>query len=263
MRERGISFANSGAAFQGGLKEVRTHIRTSLLMLAVLIAGTASAMVREVSFPELTRLSETTMEVVVVNSYAEWNAEHTAIFTHYVVEPLRQVGGSDRGVRFELLFAGGRASDGKQMIVTEVPSLEVGGQYILFLHPRETRHAAPTVGMWQGSLRVVRDPQTKRTVLVDANGQVIERDGSGGLHRGRHVNVDEHGFLTAAAAIESEPGMESDPVLRDPEGRVLPLRKELVEQSLAAPAIDREAIDADTFMNMIDHIRRQQTRESK
>jgi hypothetical protein len=70
-------------------------LKVLLVLAVVLLAGTASAMVREVSFPELTRLSETTMEVVVVNSYAEWNAEHTAIFTHYVVEPIRRVGGSD------------------------------------------------------------------------------------------------------------------------------------------------------------------------
>ena len=233
------------------------------VLAALLLAGTASAMVREVSFRELTQLSETTMEVVVVNSYAEWNAEHTAIFTHYVVEPVRQVGGIDRGSRFELLFAGGRANDGKQMIVTEVPTLEVNGQYILFLHPRETRHAAPTVGLWQGSLRVVRDPQTKKTVLVDANGQLIERDGNGEIHRGRRVDVDSHGFMTAVAAIESEPGMERDPILRDAEGRVVPLRSEMSAQSLSAPVAEREPIDADSFMNMIEHIRRQQTRESK
>ena len=235
-------------------------LKVLMMLAAVLLAGTASAMVREVSFPELTRLSETTMEVVVVNSYAEWNAEHTAIFTHYVVEPIRRVGGSDRGSRFELLFAGGRATDGKQMIVTEVPTLEVGGQYILFLHPSETRHAAPTVGLWQGALRVVRDPDTKRTVLVDPNGQMIETDGSGELRRGRHVDVDRHGFMTAGPAVESEPGMENDPVLKDPEGRVLPLRRERVALSNAASA-GRTPVDADTLMNMVENYRRTQARD--
>ncbi|MGK2856902.1 MAG: hypothetical protein ACSLFQ_06830, partial [Thermoanaerobaculia bacterium] len=131
-------------------------------LAAMLVATSSFAMVREVSFRELTELSDTTMEIVVMNAYAQWNAEHTAIFTHYVVEPIRQVGGRPRGASFELLFAGGTASDGKQMIVTEVPQLEVGGQYILFLHPREARHASPTVGLWKGALRVVRDSASNR-----------------------------------------------------------------------------------------------------
>lgn len=237
----------------------RKSLSVLLLAAVLLVAGTASAMVREVSFRELTHLSETTMEVVVTNSYAEWNAEHTAIFTHYVVEPLRQVGGAERGPSFELLFAGGRASDGRQMIVTEVPQLEVGGQYILFLHPRETRHAAPTVGLWQGALRVVREPGTNRKIVVDPHGSVIEKDSSGELHRGRKVDVDRHGFLTPAPAAERDPGMEQDPTLRDPAGNVLPLKGPGRRPApIATDAVNtRETVDADTLMNMVETLRRQ------
>ena len=230
-------------------------LRVSVFILAAMLLASASfAMVREVSFEELTELSETTMEVVVVNSYAEWNDAHTAIFTHYVVEPIRQVGGRDRGSRFELLFAGGRASDGKQMIVTEVPQLEVDGQYILFLHPSQTRHASPTVGMWQGTLRVVRDPGTRRTLIVDTENRLIEKDANGKLHRGRKVNLDSHGFMTPAV-IEAEPGMEAEPVLRDPQGRVIPMQRHA-----ATPVSDavsgREPVDPDTLMSMVDQFRR-------
>jgi hypothetical protein len=235
---------------------------TSLVLfafVAMLIASSSFAMVREVSFSELTQLSETTMEVAVMNSYAAWNAEHTAIFTHYVVEPIRQVGGSPRGASFELLFAGGTATDGKQMIVTEVPQLEVGGQYILFLHPRNTRHAAPTVGMWQGALRVVRDPSTNALVVVDANGHLIEKDATGELHRGRLMNVDALGFMTAAS-IEPEPGMESEPVLRDPAGRVIPMPRTNATQEIA---VDREPVDPDTLMNMVDEYRRNMPRSPR
>jgi hypothetical protein len=221
-------------------------------VVAMLLASSSFAMVREVSFEELTALSDTTMEVAVVNAYAEWNAEHTAIFTHYVVEPLRQVGGKTRGASFELLFAGGRASDGRQMIVTEVPQLEVGGQYILFLHPREARHASATVGMWQGALRVVRDPQSRATVLVDANGHLIERSPDGSLHRGRKMNVDALGNMTAAT-IEAEPGMEADPVLRDPEGRVVPMPRTMQQEAVALDG--RQPVDPDTFMNIVYEFR--------
>ena len=232
----------------------RSSMRIGVLTLAAMLLATASfAMVREVSFEELTELSETTMEVVVVNSYAEWNAEHTAIFTHYVVEPMRQSGGRSRGNRFELLFAGGRASDGKQMIVTEVPQLEVDGQYILFLHPRQARHAAATVGMWQGALRVVHDAETRSNVIVDMQGRLIEKDANGKLHRGRNVRVDSNGFMTEAA-IEPEPGMESDPVLTDPQGRVIPLQRHAAPIVNAAP--ERAPVDPDTLMNMVDQFRR-------
>ncbi|MCM2316308.1 MAG: hypothetical protein NDJ92_14260, partial [Thermoanaerobaculia bacterium] len=79
----------------------RRSMSLALFALAALMLTTSSfAMVRDVSFRELTELSDTTMEVVVVNSYAQWNAEHTAIFTHYVVEPIRQVGGRPRGASF-------------------------------------------------------------------------------------------------------------------------------------------------------------------
>jgi hypothetical protein len=231
-----------------------SSVRFSVFILAALLVATASfAMVREVSFEELTELSETTMEVVVVNSYAACNAEHTAIFTHYVVEPLRQVGGRSRGNRFELLFAGGRTSDGRQMIVTEVPQLEVDGQYILFLHPVQTRHASPTVGMWQGAMRVVHDPVTKHNVVVDAQNRVIEKDADGKLHRGRSVTIDSHGFMRAAV-IELEPGMESEPVLKDPQGRVIPMpRQKSVIADAVAPV--GQPVDADAFMQIVERLR--------
>jgi hypothetical protein len=232
----------------------RSSSRAIVLTLAVMFLATASfAMVREVSFEELTELSETTMEVVVVNSYAAWNAEHTAIFTHYVVEPIRQVGGANRGPRFELLFAGGRTSDGKQMIVTEVPQMEIGGQYILFLHPRQTRHASPTVGMWQGALRVVHDPELKRSVVVDAMGRLIEKDSEGKLHRGRNVNVDASGFMTAAV-VEPEPGMDVEPVLTDPQGRVIPMPRapRVVANAVAE---SRVPVDPDMLMKTVERIR--------
>lgn len=239
----------------------RNHNKSLIVLtLALMLLATASfAMVREVSFEELTHLSDTTMEVVVVNSYAEWNAEHTAIFTHYVVEPLRQVGGRSRGPNFELLFAGGRAIDGKQMIVTEVPQLEVGGQYILFLHPRQTRHASPTVGMWQGALRVVRDPETNNSVVVDANGRLIERDANGKLHRGRNVIVDDQGLMTYAV-VEPEPGMEADPILTNPDGQVIPLPrvKDSVTPSSAADV--REPVGPDALMSMVETFRQNMPR---
>jgi hypothetical protein len=217
----------------------------------MLVATSSFAMVRDVSFRELTELSDTTMEVVVMNSYAEWNAEHTAIFTHYVCEPIRQVGGQPRGASFELLFAGGIANDGKQMIISEVPQLEVGGQYILFLHPRELRHASPTVGMWQGALRVVRDAQTNATVLVDTNGHLIERDATGELHRGRRMDVDSFGAMTEML-VGSEPGMESDPLLRDPAGQMVPMPRTNSTQLLV---IQRQPVDPDTLMNLVGEYR--------
>ena len=230
-----------------------SSLRVSVFVLAAMLLASASfAMVREVSFEELTQLSETTMELVVVNSYAAWNDEHTAIFTHYVVEPIRQVGGRSRGARFELLFAGGRTSDGKQMIVTEVPQLEIDGQYILFLHPRQTRHASPTVGMWQGTLRVVRDPATNGTVIVDAQGRLIEKDADGKLIRGRKVNVDASGFMSPAVT-EPEPGMESEPVLKDPQGRVIPMKRHAAVVSEAVPV--RQPVDPDTLMNIVERLR--------
>lgn len=233
----------------------RSSLRVSVFILvAMLLASASFAMVREVSFEELTELSETTMELVVVNSYAAWNDEHTAIFTHYVVEPIRQVGGRSRGPRFELLFAGGRTSDGKQMIVTEVPQLQIDGQYILFLHPRQTRHASPTVGMWQGALRVVHDPATGGNVIVDAQGRLIEKDANGKLVRGRSVNIDANGFMSAAV-IEPEPGMESEPVLKDPQGKVIPMTRNAATP-VADAANGRQPVDPDTLMSMVDQFRR-------
>lgn len=238
------------------MKNASPWVRSLVLLTlaGLLLAPATSAMVREVSFKELTRLSETTMEVVVVNSYAKWNAEHTAIFTHYVVEPIRQVGGRDRGAQFELLFAGGRATDGKQMIVTEVPTLEIDGQYILFLHPGETRHAAPTVGLWQGALRVVSNPETKKSVVVDLQGRLVEKDSEGNLVRGRSVKVDSRGFLTFVTP-EPEPGMDNDPILRDPQGRILPLRNSRIRVESQAQAETREPVDPDTLMTMVEHFR--------
>ncbi|MGK2857125.1 MAG: hypothetical protein ACSLFQ_07955, partial [Thermoanaerobaculia bacterium] len=105
--------------------------------------------------------------------------------------------------------------------------------------------------LWKGALRVVRDSASNRTVLVDTNGHIIERDANGELQRGRRMNVDAFGLMTEMVA-EPEPGMEAEPVLRDPEGRVVPMPRVRVTEPLV---VNRQPVDPDTLMNLVDEYR--------
>jgi hypothetical protein len=104
----------------------------------------------------------------------------------------------------------------------------------------------------------VRDPATGGSVIVDTEGRLIEKDADGTLVRGRSVDVDANGFMRAAV-IGAEPGMESEPVLKDPQGRVIPMPRHAAVVSEAGAV--RQPVDPDTLMNIVERLREHQPQQ--
>ena len=121
-------------------------------------------------------------------------------------------------------FAGGQAG-GLDVGLSDVPSLEIGKRYVLFLQPGEL-HPTPTVGWGQGLFRVeqVVDGAANRTVIVSDDGDPLEIDAAGRLTRGPRV-VIRGGAMSAAAKVEPAVALHKmpEPIALNADGSPAPV----------------------------------------
>jgi hypothetical protein len=202
-------------------------LRTSLLVLPLLLSPRASALSRELTLDEAFSQGDAVFVGTVVSSRAVWGEERKMIWTEYsfdVRETWRGEGLGQRVVR----VAGGTL-DGKSIVLSHVPSFEVGGTYVVSAWGNEHAYASPVVGTEQGMFREVVEEATGQTLLVDADGRRLERDADGNLRRGR---LSEPGSLPGLVRLLSdrelairaaEPTRQPmpEPVYRDGSGNVV------------------------------------------
>ncbi len=81
-----------------------------------------------------------------------------------------------------LSFAGG-TFDGRSVLVSHVPRLEVGATYFFALNDLTRLFTSPVVGAEQGLLREVTDRATGKRILLDVDGWAVGFDSTGGLIR--------------------------------------------------------------------------------
>ena len=66
--------------------------------------------------------------------------------------------------------AGGRL-DGRTVVLSHVPTFEVGGTYVVSAYANERLYASPVVGTEQGAFREAIEETTGSALLVDAEGR--------------------------------------------------------------------------------------------
>lgn len=200
---------------------------TSLLVLPLLFAPPAAALSREVPLDEVFTRGEAVFVGSVVSTRTVWGEGKKMIWTEYtfaVRETWKGAGAARRVVR----VAGGKL-DGKAIQLSHVPSFEVGGTYVVSAYGNDHRYASPVVGTEQGMFREVIEEKSGETILVDAEGQRLERDGSGRLRRGR---LSEPSSLPGIVRLASDremalrtseagPKRIPEPVWRDASGNVV------------------------------------------
>ena len=133
-------------------------------------------------------------------------------------------GASRRVVR----VAGGKL-DGKAIQLSHVPSFEVGGIYVVSAYGNDHHYASPVVGTEQGMFREVIEEKSGEALLVDAEGQRLERDGSGRLRRGRPSEPSSLPGIVrlvsdremALRSSEAGPTKLPEPVYRDSAGNIV------------------------------------------
>jgi hypothetical protein len=152
-------------------------------VLSFLAAAPAvGGVVQKLSFGQVVERGSTILVGTVVSSSTRWGEGHKMIWTDYEVSVEEVWKGSLPTRSVTLSFAGGTV-DGKSILVTHVPRLEVGGTYVLSLNDLRRRFTSPVVGAEQGLFREVTDKTTGDRILLDAGGWAVGLGSSGDLTR--------------------------------------------------------------------------------
>lgn len=137
-----------------------THVRLLLFVVVSLIIPHRPAQatsVTEVTFPELVHGAE----VIAVGSVSaiteQWDEARKAPLTLVTFSNHTVLKGNP-GASMTLEFLGGRTPQGLTLVIPGVPQFKVGEKTVLFCAGNR-RDFSPVVGVWQGVLRVMTDPQ--------------------------------------------------------------------------------------------------------
>jgi hypothetical protein len=141
---------------------------------------------------------------------------------------VRETWKGEGATRRVVRVAGGKL-DGRSIQLSHVPSFEVGGVYVVSAYGNDHFYASPVVGTEQGMFREVIEEKSGETLLVDAEGQRLERDGSGHLRRGRLSEPSSLPGIVrlvsdremALRSSEAGPVKLPEPVWRDASGNVV------------------------------------------
>jgi hypothetical protein len=215
-------------------------VALTALAATFLGAPTASALGRRLSFDEIARNGRSIVVGTVLSSSTRWGANAKMIFTDYELSVDEVWKGEPR--RFLVVSFAGGTVDGKSILVSHVPRLEVGATYVLSLNDLSRPWHSPVVGAEQGLFREVTEKATGQRILLDVEGWAVTLDARGELARvGRSAPSDEP--QTVILRRESQPpaaapratGM-STPVYSDGAGR--PLEAPRSRTTLAATQDD-------------------------
>lgn len=200
-------------------------------LLATLCAGlilaastTGDARVRRLSLDQLRAKADAVILGVVEAASVRVGATGQMVWTDYQIAVEATLHGPDQGARAVVSFAGG-AAGGLDVGIAEMPSLEVGQRYVLFLMP-EGDFASGTVGWGQGIYHVVEATvgSKARQLLISADGESLAIGPTGRLERGPAVEVIDGALRqkpTERAAYDPE-APASAPVTTDTHGHPVP-----------------------------------------
>ena len=141
-------------------------------LLVLVVAGIISmrslaqaTSVTEVSFPDLVQRAE----IIVVGSVSEikeqWDEARKMPLTLVTFSNLTVLKGNP-GASMTLEFLGGRTPQGLLLTIPGVPQFKVGEKTVVF-GAGNHRDFCPLVGVWQGLLRVMTDPQRQIETVSD------------------------------------------------------------------------------------------------
>lgn len=200
---------------------------TSSLVLALLAVPPAAALSREMPLDDVFTRGEAVFVGKVVSTRAVWGEGRKMIWTEYTFD-VRETWKGEGAARRVVRVAGGKL-DGRTILLSHVPSFEEGGTYVVSAWSNDHLYASPVVGTEQGVFREVIEETSGETLLVDAGGLRLEKDGSGRLRRGRPsertalpgiVRLVSDRDL-ARRASETGPMKMAEPVYRDASGNVV------------------------------------------
>lgn len=174
------------------------HLMALLAFLSLPLFGTT---VTPMSIERLTQASSHVVVGQAGDTWSEWNAQHTQIFTYTRFKVSKSLKG-DAPDTFVVKQMGGRAGAYEQK-VAGVRLLREGDQAVLFVHPSQAADGTVVVtGLMQGSFRVVKSDAGETRVTNDVSGvdQFTPGQRVVGHFSGTEMPLDRFEALVRAAA---------------------------------------------------------------
>ena len=162
-----------------------------LLLSLLSFCSPLSAMQPYFPFDHIVQRADLVFLGSVLSQQARYGTKGHMIFTdvYFSVEKvIRQKETSYRfaGNRITLTFAGGRMKE-EAIYISDVPSFETGGQYLLFTRMDGKTYASPIVGAYQGLFRLIQDERTRTAYPLTYGGHCIVKVTGGELVLGPSV----------------------------------------------------------------------------
>jgi len=131
-----------------------------------LAAPALATTVIERTFPELVHRAEVIFAGTVTDINEQWDDAREAPFTYVTFSDLTVLKGDPGGGSITLQFLGGRTPEGMVLSIPGVPQFTIGEKSVVFC-AGNGRDFCPLVGIWQGVLRVVFDPERGEETVSD------------------------------------------------------------------------------------------------
>ena len=161
-----------------------TLLTACALMLALLaLPGTALATVEELSLEELVSRATLIVRGTVIDTSAQWDADHSRIYTYVTLRPIEYVKGAAR--MSDLVFAvpGGTAG-GLTLSVSDVPVFREGEETVVFLQDEYFQVVGWRQGKYTVEQGVVVETGESRESFTGEIRRVAERGEASSSGRG-------------------------------------------------------------------------------
>lgn len=184
-------------ALIGGIETgyVSPMIYKSLILSFCLLLPVAAdaARVKRMTLADLRDAADSIVIATPLSKAVRLESNPDAVWTDYVIEIQEVLAGDDSTGTRTISFAGG-VYQGQEMGVLDLPTLEIGKTYLLFLNT-EQKWACPTVGWGQGIFEFVGGTDySNAQAMVSFDGEPLEM-GPSGLVRGPRVRVANGGLV--------------------------------------------------------------------
>jgi|GEM_PF-2416373 len=200
--------------------------RTAILFSIVAVLGVfpaTAARIRRLSLNDIRSKAQRILVGEVLSQSTRVGEGGKMVWTDYQLRVSETLKGTDPGAITTVSFAGGQAG-GLDIGLSDVPTLEVGRRYVLFMQSGDL-HPTPTVGWGQGLFHVsqIKDGTVNRSVIVSEDGEPLEIDAAGLLTRGPRVVISE-GKIVVAAKVDPHAAQQkmAEPVALNADGTPAP-----------------------------------------
>lgn len=179
----------------------------------------AYAGVKAISIDEAFVNADFIIRGVVRDSQSHWDEKRIMIFTDYTIEVLEELKGNSPS-QIEMSFAGGKVGN-KSILVTDVPTLKIGEEYIICAYEKEKKYSVPVVGGYQGIFRFIRDEMKGIELVVDYYGYQLEAIDNK-IIKGLPLKKEADGSVKALEEVRTEKKeITEKPIIRDAHGNTI------------------------------------------